>query len=93
MRHLSAASVQEKLVTKRKVKKERRSKKARKVKKMKLPKYDSKTGMFTRQLDYEKIAEMYAAGKSYSEISHVMECSSTAIAYALKSLEVKEKKG
>jgi len=55
---------------------------------MRKTKHDDKSGVFIRQLDYTKIARLYNEGKSYSEISHIMACSSTAIAYALKSMGI-----
>ena len=56
------------------------------------PRHNDNTGMFTRQLDYDKIAYLYYEKHlSYSEISHKMNCSSTAIAYALKAMDRKEK--
>ena len=55
---------------------------------MRKTKHDKEKGTFVRQLDYDVIAGLYSEGKSYSEISHIMGCSSTAIAYALKSMGI-----
>ena len=59
---------------------------------MRKTKYDDKSGLFIRQLDYTKIAKLYNEGKSYSEISHIMACSSPDIAYALKKMGIKTRK-
>jgi hypothetical protein len=56
---------------------------------MRRTKHDKGTGEFVRQLDYDKIAKLYSGGKSFSEISHILKCSSTAIAYALKQMDIK----
>jgi len=48
-----------------------------------------KSGRFDKQLDYNKIGELRRMGRTYSEISHIMNCSATAISYALKALRMK----
>lgn len=55
---------------------------------MRKTKHDKETGTFIRQLDYDVIAGLYSEGKSYSEISHIMKCSSTAVQYALKQMGI-----
>lgn len=51
--------------------------------------HDKRTGVFVRQLDYDKVKKMYLSGRSYSDISHEMNCSHAAVSFALHKMGIR----